>query len=326
MYEYSEFNVKQRSLTMVILVSIFFTASLFMAMTAPFVLHPEHPRYEIVFILGNCSWIMNFLDASMSWLLVYRQTKQCQRSTHIIPMTIKAYTPTLQYYILITLSFGYAFRLLARVICGRCDDNVTIFTQWNCNPYHDVHGLPIDTVMAMMLSPVAYPAIFKETRMDIILFVFFLLISSMFIATYIIGSTEPLFYILLYAGLFTFFAYDTTRQSLNNFISHKQLQWVLEENQRIALQTEIEMRHMLANVAHDFKTVSYCIVVSFVMLFNFQSLSLSLFHVSISFSLSLSLSLSLYLARAIWLSFLFIYLSIIHTHSLSLSPCLPSFI
>ena len=261
MLEYSEFNVKQRSIVMVILVALFFTASLRVAIVAPFVLDHHHPRYEIVYILGNCSWIMNCIDTIMSWLLVYRQTKQCRTSKHSIPTWIRNHTPSIQYYLLITLSFGYAFRLLSRVICGRCDENTTILTEWNCNRYHDVNALPIDTVMAMMLTPVAYPAIFKESRMDIVLFAFFLSIAAMLAATAIIGSTDPLFYITLYACLFTFFAYDSTRQSLKNFISHKQLQLVLEENQRMTLQAEIEMRHIIANVAHDFKTVSlpfYC--------------------------------------------------------------------
>jgi signal transduction histidine kinase len=53
-----------------------------------------------------------------------------------------------------------------------------------------------------------------------------------------------------------------------NFIRNKRLQEALEENERIQQQDRaIEMRHMIGNVAHDLKTVSFCFYYVMLMLY-----------------------------------------------------------
>ncbi len=258
--EYSEYSVKQRSFPVVLVYAMFFTGSLLMAIFAPFILEKSHPHHDLIYALGTVSWIMNFIDAVLGWCVVYRQTNHCSISQGWFAQLIKRNGPSIQFYLLMAVSLGYCLRMIARTISGKCIENeyhrAGLLSEWNCNPYHDVDSLPMDTAMAMMFTPIAYPTVFRECRVDMIMFSFSLIVITFFVATYILHKTQPLFFISMYLFLVTFIAIESPRQSLSAFLTHKKFQRSLEENQKMAAQTEVEMRHVLGNVAHDFKTVS----------------------------------------------------------------------
>ena len=256
--EYSFFSSQQRSLIVVCAYALFFTCSLGIAIMAPFRLDHNHNNYSIVFILGTISWIMNLIDSILIWTLVYRQTNHCILSNSYLPNLIKLNTPLIQFGLLMTVTFGYCTRLLARTISGECpyDERAGIIAEWNCNPYHKLKALPNDTTIAMMFTPIAYPAIFRECRMDMVMLSFICIMITFIIATFIIHSTESVMILCMYLFLVTFIAIECPRQSLTSFLAHKKFQQALLENQKMVAQTEIEMRHVLGNVAHDFKTVS----------------------------------------------------------------------
>jgi signal transduction histidine kinase len=62
----------------------------------------------------------------------------------------------------------------------------------------------------------------------------------------------------IYAILGGMLLYENQRQNLQLFVLAEKLTHSLEENERLADETHAtELRHMIANVAHDLKTVSF---------------------------------------------------------------------
>lgn len=274
--EYAEFSVQQRSLLVVIVSAFFFSAFCMLSVLAPLRLgkhQTNHPTMVVVF--GFSALVTNVIDTILIWILVYRQTRHCMKSSRWGPTIIRKFTPIIQFITLLSLSLGYCFRLLGRVLAGACsaDEHLTMLDEWNCNPNANVGSLPMDTLIGMMFLPVAYPAVFRECRMDSLLIAVVLIIGTMLVGVYLLGSMKPLIYVALTIFLCVFVALDSVRQSWRAFIAHKQLEQAVAENQRMAQQTEVEMRHVLGNVAHDFKTVScvyffhltfHCLLFSFV--------------------------------------------------------------
>jgi hypothetical protein len=111
-------------------------------------------------------------------------------------------------------------------------------------------------MIAMMIAPIAYPAIIRECRIDVVILSCGMILLSIFSAIVVLGSVEPLYYYVPYCLTGAFVATDLTQQNITSFLLNKRLKMALIENQKMATQTEIEMRHVLGNVAHDFKTVS----------------------------------------------------------------------
>ncbi len=276
MDEYSSFSVNQRSFMVMFSCCCFFSFSFFMAVCSAYLLRREHPNYYSVSILMNCSWIMNLFDSTICWIMLFRQTTLFYRLEQTAKEQmqlrrirwfelLRQYTPALQYYLLITLTLGYCFRLNARVLSGDCDHHndliSRVMAEWSCNDYAKVQALPLDTMIAMMLTPIAYPAIIRECRMDVVILSSTLILLAMLIAIVLLGSANPLYYYVPYCVTGGFIAADLTQQNIASFVLNKRLKMALVENQKMATQTEIEMRHVLGNVAHDFKTVSlpyYC--------------------------------------------------------------------
>ncbi len=269
MREYTEFSVEQRSIIVVIICAIFLTCSFFVACAVPIFLKSTMKQYHEIFTLATLASIMNFIDSICCWLLVYRQTNNCKTSTTWFSNVICKHTTLIQSLLILTTTLGYCFRLLSRVVSGTCNVNEVGFysqmgylvKEWGCNEYAIVNTLPVDTTFAMIVTPIVAPSVFRESRMDIVILATTITSISMLIATYILGSTDPLYYVIPFFMIGTFVAIDQTRQNMSSFISQKRLKETLEANQKMAAQTEIEMRHVLGNVAHDFKTVSlpyYC--------------------------------------------------------------------
>ena len=63
--------------------------------------------------------------------------------------------------------------------------------------------------------------------------------------------------LMIYILLSGLLLYEYQRQNLATFILTEDLKFALEERERCAEETHAsELRHMIANVAHDLKTVS----------------------------------------------------------------------
>ncbi len=276
--EYSDFSINQRSFFIVLACAAFFTISFGFAVVAPFTLPTNQDHYAIIFLLSTISWIMNLINTVLCWLLVYRQTNHF--SDHyerqgVFQNWIYRHSSNIQYYLLISLSLGYSFRLNARVLGGDCTHNTEMYgslSEWNCNPLASVQELPIDTLFAMFFTPIAYPAVFRESRADVILICSCILGIAMLMAMMIMGSIESLYIIGIHI-LCSVIAIDSARQSMNAFISHKQLKEALVQNQQVSAQSEVEMRHVLGNVAHDFKTVSTLFLSGFRSVLTFSYLN-----------------------------------------------------
>ena len=59
----------------------------------------------------------------------------------------------------------------------------------------------------------------------------------------------------------TFLLYEIYRQKISLFLLTQSQKNLLEENERLAAETHAnELRHMIGNVAHDLKTVSFCCI------------------------------------------------------------------
>lgn len=253
--EYCKFLADQKSLIMQSLIN-FYYGIIFVG----FLLHAiivteqeDHNNFEYdssfivsILILISCGcaaicsclfFFINFTDNSISLYLRY-------------------FLEHIESFFILSVSILQSLQLIRRVITGDCNDN-SFPRNWDCNPYNSVNALPMDTVISVMLVPLTFSSLMRESRLEWTLISWIISIAGLIVSTILINSTQPIVSICYYACASLFIIFDLYRQNTTTFFLNRQLQATLTENQKLAQeQKATEMRHMIANVAHDLKTVS----------------------------------------------------------------------
>lgn len=197
-------------------------------------------------VIGACGIIFFFIH-------VWRK--------NAISRFFKKHLSDIQIVFLLSVTLVHGIQLFRRALGGECGRKKF----WNCNPYDSSHIFPIDSALLLMFVPLSFITfirgpVFLWTFVSWILVVGFLVGTSIFMKA---ENSAPI--ILIYVLFSAFIMFDFYWQSFIMFYMNRRLDETLKENERLAEdQKATDMRHMVANVAHDLKTVSsHFICVSF---------------------------------------------------------------
>lgn len=167
--------------------------------------------------------------------------------------------------LVLSLTSFYGFRLITRVIRGACDsssDRSSPFS-WSCNPQYESKGLPPESIFTIMVMQIVFSILFRDVRIGVLLLCWALAIASLWTSV-IIGQAGNYYYVAsAYAIISIFVLLETMRHHVTLYYATVELKEALKENE--AMQSKMhatEMRHMIANVAHDLKTVSSSLLLS----------------------------------------------------------------
>jgi signal transduction histidine kinase len=108
----------------------------------------------------------------------------------------------------------------------------------------------------LIAIPLLLVLILRETRRALMIGIAGIIISSLILCAVLLASTNIIPFTIIYISFFVVGAEDFFRQYLYFFILARKLKTTLETNIELAEQNKAtELRHMIANVAHDLKTV-----------------------------------------------------------------------
>jgi hypothetical protein len=174
-----------------------------------------------------------------------------------------AISQQLQGILFVILIFFHCLILLARVLRGKCDYLPVFFVieNWSCNMSSNANTLPLDSLFHLILIPIIFVVNIRETRIKLIQFAWLTTVCTLIASAAIVRSVHAMPLILAYMITSYGIMLDSYKQYLFFFLISRKLKSTLETNIRLADQNKAtEMRHMIANVAHDLKTVSHIIL------------------------------------------------------------------
>eukprot|EP00981_Chlorochromonas_danica_P005006 scaffold998_cov162-Ochromonas_danica.AAC.12 len=117
--------------------------------------------------------------------------------------------------------------------------------------------LPVETCMALFLFPFVFSGIFREINVRIILCLWLATIIAMFVAVYLAHAELYYTFTSIYIVPSLVIIFESYRYNKCKNLINMVLQKIVKEKDDNADQIHAtEMRHMIANVAHDLKTVS----------------------------------------------------------------------
>jgi hypothetical protein len=199
--------------------------------------------------------ILSFCMLCFMWLLLCRQIAKFQDSK-LLSNLRKVSIEWLQECYLFSVTTLFAIINIRRVYEGQCPDGASWFRIWSCNPNGKSNGIPFDSVFIMLLIPIVFVVVLRETNFLCVFLSWFVVVSTLFTCVIMLGSAHPSLALIFYFFFSSVIIIDAYNQYILLFTLGRKLKERLEENQRLSDQEKaIQMRNMIANIAHDLKTV-----------------------------------------------------------------------
>lgn len=260
--KYKVFNENQESWVSFRIISLLYTVLFFVSQSVRWSYldrNGVHTWNQISIVIHAVNDIVLML---IYWTIIYLRRNDTGRSLNARKaVDIEQYNGTsmkvrLQNVFIIGITMNLAFWLLVRVARGQCREILSI-DNFTCNTNADTDGLPMESVILLMLLPMTFCVAFRGTSFTIQLISWIICVAAIFATSAYVRINQNVPYLLVFVPSSLFLIYESERQNKVIFLVTERLSLILEENERLADETHAnELRHMVGNVAHDLRTVS----------------------------------------------------------------------
>jgi hypothetical protein len=221
-------------------------------------------------VLSVLALVLSLISFVLLWILYFYQCNQIQDNFNWACFTSFP-VRHLQVVLLASLTTLFSLVNIHRSTADDCNDDVSWLYLWTCNPYAESKTLPYDTTLILMLIPILFVIIMRETNLVYIFLSWVTTIVALFTCAILLESSHSYVFLLFYVLLSFVIIMDVYKQNFVLFILGRQLKRRLERNQLKATQEKaLQMRNMIGNVAHDLKTVRSLLFLIF-LVFNTYS-------------------------------------------------------
>lgn len=192
------------------------------------------------------------------WIVTYLRFKNGPDNNTWVIIQLRRWQPFLNFILPVGMSAFYGLNLILRALGGECEGDALYKDSLMCNPNHQTHGMPSETLAQLLLLPIMFHVVLRDSMLGTLLLSWLAAIACILISAFILSIQQNAPFVVVYFLYSMIILYDNQRQNVSLFFLAEKLGYTLAENERLAEETHAsELRHMIANVAHDLKTVSY---------------------------------------------------------------------
>ena len=204
--------------------------------------------------------VVHLLLIILFWTVAYLKHSRTSKSNKInnnwLLRALRYIQPALYVILPIGATAFLGMQLILRVHGGRCRNDDLYLDMLLCNPNNDTNGLPEETLAQLTLLPIVFHIILRDSQVGTFLISWLVSLCSIGYAGSVMKIRQTTPFLVIYFCYSLIILYDNQRQNLSIFFLAEKLKFSLGENERLADETHAsELRHMIANVAHDLKTV-----------------------------------------------------------------------
>ncbi len=173
----------------------------------------------------------------------------------------------LQAVLYLSLVILMSLVMIRRVMKGECKE-VRFWNVWMCNSSASSNVYPVDSAVPLMLIPIFFCCVMREMRIVLTIVAWSIVMFTLIYCTCLLPSFMSIYALIIYGLASYAIMLDSFKQYLLLYLLSRQLKKTIEVNQELTNQNKAtEMRHMIANVAHDLKTVSRLLLYIHLLLF-----------------------------------------------------------
>lgn len=257
---YDDFNCHNQSLSSVFMLNLFIL--LFSATFFGLVVADHSDSYDLTTEINWSITIVYLLLINIiSWVAYIIQRITMYRNHGNLPLASRKVLQYAQMTAYFALNIFVCYRHISREVNGPCKEDHNVPNNWNCNVLGHAQAITLETSIIIMMVPIMYSISVRGAYFEFAIGLWTMTLATLifsvcygdernsilFVAYYMIGSVTILI--------------ESRRQNYYLFFTHQKLQSFLVERDRAADAANAqEMRHMIANVAHDLKTVSCSVI------------------------------------------------------------------
>ena len=158
---------------------------------------------------------------------------------------------------ILSLSLLYALLVIFRSYSPACNsDGAILLIDMACNPYANVAMFPMDTGLLSMSLPMLVVVILKEKRILLTIFSWLITLFGLIYSSILLQSIQTFPVVTIYFVLSALVMSDSFILQSLAFSLMKKLKEAMEVKQKLENEKKFaEMKDVIANVAHDLKTV-----------------------------------------------------------------------
>jgi hypothetical protein len=259
--DFAEFMNCSKSSRFILIFNIFL-----MTMFFPFlILAAVDPASESYysFLLTLIEIALTVISICCGWFIYFIVRFRCPLcGIWFFPEDIRKSDPNiicscLQSWLCVLLIVLNGIIILHRIANGECRSSFQReLCNWSCNSWASSDAVPFDSMFLLMSIPIIFIGVLRESRVQFILFSWGLSIFLLLIASIAVHSFKPFLHTIIYAVISFVGLLDLVKQYFVFFLLCEKLKSSLEKNEKLAAKNKAaEMRNLIANVAHDLKTV-----------------------------------------------------------------------
>lgn len=251
---FTKFNESQSSSSSFMAVSIVMTLSAMLFVFRFFYYLRTDPSREQFIAGAFCAALAVFL-VFVLWSISYLKFGKPESSNNYFVKALYYLRPAMQVILPVGMTTFLGLYLNIRMRGGDCGD-ILYLERLMCNPNHSTDGMPEETVVQLILVPIVFHITLRDSMVGTFFISWSISIFSIFLASTSSNIRQTAPFLIVYFFYSLIILYDNQRQNLFQFELSTNLKFALDENERQADETHAsELRHMIANVAHDLKTV-----------------------------------------------------------------------
>lgn len=281
--EYNEYSIRHQNLACVLAVSIFVSV-----LSIPYIVFVSisiqyaHSLFQFissVFIVG----LLAVINVG-AWYVYYSHNHQLERQRHAqhshlnqqeshlhhhhhpthhqpkqqLSLSSKLHLRNFQMLIFLAMEVIICFRHIIRIFQDECDHHhsSSIAESWHCNNEGDDHAISGESSTVIMLIPIMYSIAVRGAFFPFSILLWLITLGTLIFSCIHSSSSTSILFVLFYAIGSLAILLEARRQNYFLFFADCKLKEMLRwKEQQVDEQNAEEMRHMIANVAHDLKTV-----------------------------------------------------------------------
>lgn len=256
--EYEIFNFTNQSQSSLLIITVLTTFLMIPLWILGGVGMLQEPFHHHVYIWAGTLFVLLIVGVLL-WVLYFRiesWLKVCDQG-HVPAAKQRASVRTWLQVLFIIYTTLVCIRLFVRIQHGGdCHHSVMVSNSWECNPYASINAVPSDSAAMVMVMPLLYTMITRGADFRFAMLLLVLTAGVFIAATLVLHSNLFLTMLCSYLIFGATIIVEAKRQSLSVFFLHQQLERSIQAREKAVDEDIItEMRHMIANIAHDLKTV-----------------------------------------------------------------------
>eukprot|EP00981_Chlorochromonas_danica_P001433 scaffold300_cov173-Ochromonas_danica.AAC.1 len=146
------------------------------------------------------------------------------------------------------------YNMINKTVNGQCNSD-KLYKNWNCNPLATANAIPFEMSILVMFCPLIYCVGVRGSGFSFTILLWVIGMATLIFSIVYSNATESILGLITYAVFSLVVLIESKKENYFLFFSHLKLQETLRVREKAADEANAqEMRHMIANVAHDLKT------------------------------------------------------------------------